>query len=1015
MNGEDVNIRNISFFIIILPFTLFLSCILVFSAQANESYKFSAGRKHTFALEPDGTLWAWGTNQYYVWGISLYESHTPIQIGSDTDWASITAGGQHTVALKTDGTLWAWGSNSYGQGDGTTVQRRSPIQIGSDTDWASVTAGSYHTIALKTDGTLWAWGSNFYGNLGDGTNTDRHSPVQIGSDTDWASVTAGSIHVVALKADGTLWAWGSNDGQLGDGTITNRNSPIQIGPDTDWASVTAGGEHTIALKTDGTLWAWGRNRFGEIGDGTTAMINSPIQIGTDTDWASVTAGYSHTIALKTDGTLWAWGSNDYGQLGDGTTMERHSPVQIGSSTNWISITASDVHTIALKTDRTLWAWGRNIHGQLGDGTTTDRHYPIRVADAAIFPTIDKGDLNCDGDINLEDAILALQIVSGKNPSGICPDYKSSGVDLNGDDKIGLADALGILRIITTLGPVKINTTDQNGEVVFIDSSSGENVIVKVIDADTNAPIADIDIYYFDGEGYEIFFPIDEKEEYFGLPGVYGHNSIHALTMHETGSLENSNFPYLKTEFQEDGTLIISKYIKNYGINRAGYKFIGQVSKEQAIDDLVFSDRVREFAFIFFEHTISYLLLGPFSHFVIPSPEINNFVTELNNYVNANNIEVFDVVEMSFPDCPKCLPWNLYYKTNVPEINITSFQISVNSVEVSWLGNDASTYDNLIPDLTVQSGPTETSDLTYSYQITKNGQVYNGFNWIAYSENTSVNFSITDSGTYTFELRVKDEVENTGTASQEFIISTIKTWYKDADGDKYSDGTSQTSVNRPNSNYYEASDLTATLGDCDDNVASMNPGAAEVCGDGIDQDCNGSDLSCGATYPNTVIDTISVGNFPGGVVVTPNGNYVYVANAFGDSVSVIQTSNNTVIDTISVGDSPQGVVVTPNGNYVYVVNFHGHSVSVIQTSNNTVIDTISVGEDPLGVAVTPNGNYVYVTNGKDDSVSVIQTSNNTVIDTISEGGGPHGVAVTPNGNYVYVVMNIDDMVSVIGYR
>ncbi|MCK5681664.1 DUF1566 domain-containing protein, partial [bacterium] len=37
------------------------------------------------------------------------------------------------------------------------------------------------------------------------------------------------------------------------------------------------------------------------------------------------------------------------------------------------------------------------------------------------------------------------------------------------------------------------------------------------------------------------------------------------------------------------------------------------------------------------------------------------------------------------------------------------------------------------------------------------------------------------------------------------------------------------------------------GDCNDAEATIHPGATEICGDGIDQDCNGSDLICPVTY------------------------------------------------------------------------------------------------------------------------------------------------------------------------
>ena len=341
--------------------------------------EISTGVNHTVALKSNGTLWAWGANDYGQLGDNTTTNrYSPVLIGPYTDWTKI-AGGTHTVALKSDGTLWAWGQNTYGQlGDGSTTDKHAPVQIGDDTHWTEI-AGSTHTIALKSDGTLWAWGQNTYGQLGDGTTTDKHAPVQIGDDTHWTKIATLGTHTVALKSDGTLWAWGWNWlGQLGDGTTTDRHAPVQIGADTHWTEIATGLYHTVALKSDGTLWAWGLNDYGQLGDGTTTDKHAPVQIGADTHWTKIAAGFDFTVALKSGGTLWAWGFNTSGQLGDGTTTNRSYPDKMGTDTDWTEISARNYDTVALKSDGTLWAWGLNYNGQLGDGTTTNRYTPVQI-------------------------------------------------------------------------------------------------------------------------------------------------------------------------------------------------------------------------------------------------------------------------------------------------------------------------------------------------------------------------------------------------------------------------------------------------------------------------------------------------------------------------------------------------------------------------------------------------------------------------------------------------------------
>jgi len=70
-----------------------------------------------------------------------------------------------------------------------------------------------------------------------------------------------------------------------------------------------------------------------------------------------------------------------------------------------------------------------------------------------------------------------------------------------------------------------------------------------------------------------------------------------------------------------------------------------------------------------------------------------------------------------------------------------------------------------------------------------------------------------------------------------VAGTQQTWYRDQDGDGYSDGTSQTREGDAPTGYYLASALTATSGDCDDGNAAVHPGVSELC-DELDNDCDG---------------------------------------------------------------------------------------------------------------------------------------------------------------------------------
>lgn len=273
------------------------------------------GGYHTAAIKTDNTLWTWGSPDYGALGNGVWYGggtnyYSPIQIGTQSNWKQVAVGRRSTLAVKFDGTLWAWGLNDYGQlGNSTlssTVYYSSPIQIGSLTNWKQISTDGSYCAAIKTDGTLWVWGWNTYGCLGNSTSGVHYSsPIQIGSLTNWKQVRVegGSSITMAIKTDGTLWGWGWNGyfNSMGNGTTINYSSPVQIGALTNWKYIATGDIAMGAIKNDGTLWMWGDNtNYGEVGNNSSSTkISSPIQIGVADTWKQLSPSFnSMAITFK---------------------------------------------------------------------------------------------------------------------------------------------------------------------------------------------------------------------------------------------------------------------------------------------------------------------------------------------------------------------------------------------------------------------------------------------------------------------------------------------------------------------------------------------------------------------------------------------------------------------------------------------------------------------------------------------------------------------------------------------
>ncbi len=229
--------------------------------------QLAAGNWHNLALRHDGTVFAWGMNDFG-------QCDVPPGLA---DVVAVACGGDFSLALRKDGTLVAWGDNT----DGQCIV---PVGMGVI---VSMAAGNSHALAVNSEGRVFAWGSNSSGQI--------QLPEGL---TNVVAVACGGAHSVALTAEGGIVSWGSNGNGQGDlpaglGLV----EAIATGP---------GSAHTLALLRDGSLVSWGFD-----GHGVT-------QCPPGNDFVAISSTYNNLNALDADGVVTSWGHSQYGQWISGT-------------------------------------------------------------------------------------------------------------------------------------------------------------------------------------------------------------------------------------------------------------------------------------------------------------------------------------------------------------------------------------------------------------------------------------------------------------------------------------------------------------------------------------------------------------------------------------------------------------------------------------------------------------------------------------------------------------------------
>jgi YVTN family beta-propeller protein len=163
-----------------------------------------------------------------------------------------------------------------------------------------------------------------------------------------------------------------------------------------------------------------------------------------------------------------------------------------------------------------------------------------------------------------------------------------------------------------------------------------------------------------------------------------------------------------------------------------------------------------------------------------------------------------------------------------------------------------------------------------------------------------------------------------------------------------------------------------------------------------------------TASNSVMKTIPIPTGPHGLVVTPDGHWVYASSDGDSTVSVIDTTTDSVASTIQVGKTPHGLAITPDGSRVLVSGFGTDSVEAIDTSTNTVVWQVPVPQ-PHNIAITPDGKTAYAGAQKEgeQQLAIIDIASGTQINSVPLDHTPRALNISPDGaDLAYTLAGVD---------
>ena len=146
------------------------------------------------------------------------------------------------------------------------------------------------------------------------------------------------------------------------------------------------------------------------------------------------------------------------------------------------------------------------------------------------------------------------------------------------------------------------------------------------------------------------------------------------------------------------------------------------------------------------------------------------------------------------------------------------------------------------------------------------------------------------------------------------------------------------------------------------------------------------------------------------ILSPNKNLLYISLWGGAKILIYDIEAAKIIDEIAVDKNPNDMVLTKDGQYLYVSHGNDNTVSVIDTKQKQRIETLScslypespVGSTPNGVALSDDDEKLFIANADNNCLAVFE---------VEERGKSRSLGFIPTGWYPTSVKTIGNKIYV----